>query len=513
MNKTMNIRIFSRKASLASAIVLALSACAPEFDDSVKDITYKTGSADFSTYVAVGDSLTAGYADGALYLDGQRGSYPAMLGKAFRLTGGKVFTQPLVSDNNGGLLLGGNPIAETRLVLGLVDGKQAPKRLAATPTTDIAVAVDPMPNNMGVPGAKSYHLGAPGYGDISGVGATANPYFVRFASSPTATVIGDAATQKPSFFSLWVGNNDVLFYALSGGTGEDQTGNTPIDPDNGPDFSGYGADDITDPAAFALVYGSLVNTLKNAGGGKGVLITIPDVKSIPYFTTVPYNPLPLDQATADQLNAAYADYNNGLQQMVQNDTIKQKEADRRHIHFAAGNNAVVIEDEDLTDLTGFNLPSIRQATDKDLIMLKAGAKIGTLKDEADANSAWGIGAPLEDADVLVASERKAIETATQAYNTTIRNLADSDADLALMDANALMAQVSATGGLDFGSGRISAVFGTGGGFSLDGVHPTQRGYALIANAILASIEDTFGATLPRMEPMDYPTIFLDPNGP
>jgi hypothetical protein len=66
----------------------------------------------------------------------------------------------------------------------------------------------------GVPGAKSFHLLYNGYGNPAGIAAkTANPYFVRFASSPTATVVGDALAQNPTFFSLWIGNNDTLGYA------------------------------------------------------------------------------------------------------------------------------------------------------------------------------------------------------------------------------------------------------------------------------------------------------------
>ncbi len=503
MNST---QVNLKKLTLASLVSIAVAGCAPEFDDSVKDIDYKAGSADFSNYVAVGDSLTAGYADGALYLDGQNNSFPALLASSLARAGGGSFVQPTVSDNNGGLLLGGTQIADTRLVLGLVDGKQAPKRLAAAPTTDIANPVDPMPNNMGVPGAKSFHLGAEGYGALAGVQAgTANPYFVRFASSDTATVIGDAAAQQPSFFTLWIGNNDVLLYALEGGIGEDQTGN--------PNPASYNTDrhDITDPTAFAGIYQQILGALK-ASGGKGVLITIPDIQDIPYFRTVPYNPVPLDQATADALNTAYEQYNGGLQQMVANGAITAEEATRRTIQFAAGQNAVVIEDEDLTDLSDFGLPSMRQATAEDLIVLAASSKIGTLADEDDPNSAWGVGVPLEDGDVLIASERDSIETATAAYNATIKGLADSDPDLALMDANALMAQASSAEGYSFGTGKVTAAFGSGGAFSLDGVHPTQRGYALIANAVIEAIEDQFGSVLPKIEPMDYPTIFLDPNG-
>ncbi len=519
-----------KKLALATLIGLTVAGCAPEFDNPVKNMSYKSGNADFSTYVAVGDSLTAGYADGALYLDGQKHSYPALLAQSFAQAGGGSFTQPLVSDNNGGLLLGGNQIADTRLVLGLVDGNKAPKRLNATPTTDIASPVAPRPNNMGVPGAKSFHLAIPsppfpGYGDISGVPTgTANPYFVRFASSASATVIGDAAAQQPSFFTLWIGNNDVLFYALAGGTGEDQTGNTPITP-SGPDFSGYGPNDITDPTAFGLVYQSLVDALK-AAGGKGVLITIPSVTDIPFFTTVPYNPLVLDQGTAAALDAAYAAYNAGLDAALAAGApgLTQAEVNKRKIHFAAGQNPVVILDEDLTDLTGINpdLINMRQATSSDLIVLPASSKIGSIVEDGNGNPVtdgqgnpliWGISKPLEDGDVLVDSERVAIANATAAYNTTIKDIANNDANLALMDANALMAQVGSANGYSFGSGKVTAAFGTGGAFSLDGVHPTQRGYALIANAIIDAIENQFGATLPKLEPMEYPTIFLDPNGP
>jgi hypothetical protein len=38
-----------------------------------------SGDADFTNYVAVGNSLTAGYADNGLYADAQMQSYPAMI--------------------------------------------------------------------------------------------------------------------------------------------------------------------------------------------------------------------------------------------------------------------------------------------------------------------------------------------------------------------------------------------------------------------------------------------------
>ena len=72
---------------------------------------------------------------------------------------------------------------------------------------------------MGVPGAKSFHLLFDGYGNPANLAtATANPYFVRMASSTTATMLGDAMAQSPSFFTLSeIGGNDVLGYALQQG--------------------------------------------------------------------------------------------------------------------------------------------------------------------------------------------------------------------------------------------------------------------------------------------------------
>ena len=69
---------------------------------------------------------------------------------------------------------------------------------------------------MGVPGAKSFHLLAPGYGNIANLSlGLANPYFVRMTgATPNASVLDLALAQAPTFFSLWIGNNDVLGYAI-----------------------------------------------------------------------------------------------------------------------------------------------------------------------------------------------------------------------------------------------------------------------------------------------------------
>lgn len=280
-----------------AVLALGIVSCEPEFDNPVDEVgAYSNGEADFSRYVALGNSLTAGYADNALYITGQESSYPNILAQQFEKTQAtEEFRVPYVSDNYGGLLLGGNQIASNRLVLAFGEGGPAPKVYTGMqPTTEVGEVLEGQFGNLGAPGAKSYHLVAPGYGNIEGVAAgIANPYFARFASSPQATVLEDALVQEPTFFSLWIGNNDVLGYATSGGTGKDQSEN--LNP------STYGSNDITDANVFANLYGKMVQDLAAKASG-GVLVNIPDVATVPFFTTVPSNPIPLDAQTAGALN-------------------------------------------------------------------------------------------------------------------------------------------------------------------------------------------------------------------
>ncbi len=455
-------------------------------EEGTAEVAVTAGNADFSTYVAVGNSLTAGFTDGALFIKGQQMSMPNLLSKKFAMAGGGSFTQPLMADNNGGLLLGGTMIQGPRLYF---DGS-GPAPVADAPTTEIMSSTPGPYNNMGVPGAKTYHLGFSGYGNAAGIGVYANPYFVRMASSPAATVIGDAVSQNPTFFSLWIGANDVLRYALNGGDGTDQTGN--FDPTT------YGDADITDPNVFASVYSQLVDGL-TSGGAKGVILNLPDITAIPHFTTVPYNPVPLDAGTAQLLNGAFVQYNGGVQQVlagfVAANAITQEMADaelaKRTIHFEAGeNNAVTIVDEDLMDLTAYGIPNYRHATATDLLVLPSKSVIGTQVNN-NPQLINGVSVPLADKWVLTPNEQTAIQTATDAYNTTIEAVATAK-DLAFVDVNTMMNSL-ANGGLSFDEFTMTNQYVFGNTFSLDGVHPTERGNAFIANAILRAIDAKYGS--------------------
>jgi len=468
-------------------------------------VEYTSGTADFSNYVAIGNSLTAGYSDNALFIDGQTASFPNMLATNFALAGGGSFEIPFMADNLGGMTLQGNPIAGNRLILSFLGASPSPVPVEGQGSTEISNKLTGTYNNMGVPGAKSYELLATGYGSLAGVAmGTANPYFARFSSSETATVISDAAAQGATFFTLWAGANDILIYATGGGTGVDQTGN--INP------STYSRNDITDPNVFAGSLDAMLQAM-TANGADGVIANLPNVTDIPYFTTVPHNPIPLDEATAAYLNSmeAYGAYNAGLAQLQQLNLITEEELVQRTISFSPGEgNAVVIIDEDLTDLTGFNpaLTNMRQATGEDLLVLTASSFIGTLADPNNPTSINGVAVPLADQWVLTPEEQATVETALTAYNQTISALSAAY-DLAFVDTNSLLNELNTNGFQQANGSIVDATFATGGGFSLDGVHPAPRGYAIIANAFIAAINSKYGSNLPNVNPLDYTGLYID----
>lgn len=73
-------------STIAAALLFTVS-CQNDFENSTEDVVVTSGEANFSKYIALGNSLTAGYRDGALYSSGQAESYPSMLAMQMKLAG------------------------------------------------------------------------------------------------------------------------------------------------------------------------------------------------------------------------------------------------------------------------------------------------------------------------------------------------------------------------------------------------------------------------------------------
>ena len=453
-------RYIYKYALLIGAV--ALWSCEPKVDE----FKPNSGTADFSKFVAIGDSYTAGYTDGALSKSGQESSFAYIVAKQMMHTGLSSFDQPLLPDGksigssgNGSFYLveTGNPASP------VIPFTQVPGDIELL--TDPTTWINGQYQNIGVPGAKSIHMVTPLYGDPSLGAGNFNPFFARFTSNPgTSSMLDDAVSNDPSFFSCWMAGNDVLTYALAGGEGGVGTGTT----------------DITDEMSFA---GAMNLTLQKLtmNGAKGVIGNIPEIESIPNISYIKYDDLVIDATTAAALNAGYAQYNaaataNGLPTM----------------DFAEGRNAFVIADAS-------HPLTMRQIKEGEKILLSALSGI-------QGDDKWGSASPLPESQVLDLEEVANIENATVSFNSILKDLAQSY-DLAFVDANALLKELGSTGIIIDGH-HYTGTFVTGGIFSLDGIHTTGRGSAIIANEFIDAINAKYDATIPRANINDYDMVMF-----
>lgn len=481
------------------------------------------GTVDFSNYVALGASFTAGFTDGALFKASQENSFPNILSQQFEKVGASNFTQPLMSDNFGGLAFGGTrlPGFNPRLVF----GTSTPVPLESvvgpvTVTTDLTSNPSGPFKNLGVPGAKSFHLLFAGYGNPAGLQtmpASANPYFVRMASSANTTILGDAMAQNPTFFTLSeIGGNDVLGFATSGGDGSNE-----ITPTNGP--VGVG---------FDQTFQFLTSTLTSSGA-KGVVTNVPYITDLPFFTTVPNNALVLDAATAARLTSFFQAVSGIFLQgaLAQQVPLQQAQAlaSQYAITFNEGPNRWIID----VPITQTNPLGFRQMTENELLLLTINQTAlaqgyGTVLLTNEVLQVLGIlqagGTPtlqqaalvlaavngIDDKDALDSDELLSIKNATDAYNVTIKQVSDSNDNIALVDLNSILTELATTG-INFEGFTLNANLVTGGAIGLDGIHLTARGNSYMAykflEAIDANFQTNFLASGNTPNPGDFPTNY------
>ncbi len=220
---------------------------------------------DFTRYVALGDSLTAGYASGGLVQYYQDRSYPALLAQQ---AGAPVFEMPTVSEP------GIEPLLE---LLALLPAPVIQPKTGAPgmPTN----ANYPLPyNNLGVPGSNLYNL-VTTTGDIQNLlaGNTNNvmhDLILRIPQVPDPTTgelmpftaLTQAIAQDPTFVTLWIGNSDILG-AVVAGTPIDGITMTPID-------------------VFQQLYGQALGALVTMTTADIVVVNLPNATSLPFVTTV-----------------------------------------------------------------------------------------------------------------------------------------------------------------------------------------------------------------------------------
>jgi len=423
------------------------------------------GTLDFTSYVAIGNSLTSGYSDGGLYNEAQATSYPAILAQQFAATGKgpASFVQPAFSAARKD----GSGYAK----LQLVNGALTPVTPSVSNTflgEQVAYTGSTLPSGQAqleaYSGAQPDNLGVPGISVLSSLNALTNnlapygiinPFYERLltaAEKPTKDYVTYIGQKSPTFFTCWMGNNDVLTYASAGGVA------SAANP-----FSG-----LTDTTRFGMGYRAILQTISKGGTVKGAVANIPNVTAVPYFTTVTVGAV----NTAIKANAALPN------------------ASAASLYITTG--------------TG----TVRAATSGDLLVLTSQAVIGSRSTTANPLPI-GVGYsaaqsnPLPSQYVLDADEQTAVLARTAQLNAIIAKTA-ARYKVPVVDAFTFLTQVGP--GVATNAINNSATYASGNLFSLDGVHPTPRGYAIIANEWIRVINSYYGASIPQVAPNDYRAV-------
>jgi hypothetical protein len=452
-----------RKIYIIGALACLVSACKPSVNITVPPTA---GDATFTEYLAIGNSLTAGYADNSLYVTGQLNSYPQRLFEQFATIGDRGakgnFYQPLLHGDMGypgprkvvglvGSCLGDTSIGAIDLPGFAADAEDAKAYVSGGPKNQV--------NNIGVPGIRIADYPVDNY-------AMSNPYAKRFyydvTKPPLEELYSRVRNLHPTFFTVWLGANDVLGFATAGGQGDGSGNALPV-------FGNYYAgNDITPNAVFKRYYDTVVSVATSLGA-KGALINIPDITTIPFFTTIPSNGLYISRQTlADSLTAFYASLN---------------------YVFHLGYNQFIVKD---------HLGNMRQSVPGELILL-------TTPLDSITCAAWGSFRAIPQQYVITTEELQQIKSATTRFNDIIY-AASVRNNLAFIDMYSYMGTLQA--GITYNGINYNAQYITGGAFSLDGVHLTPRGYAIVANKIIEGINKQYHSTITAIDVNKYHGILF-----
>ena len=229
----------ARSRALTLAALVLAAACSNDHLATPSAASY-AGGAMFLRYVALGNSITSGYQSGGITDSTQRQAYPVILAAAM---GGDPFYSPSLA-GVGCPPPYTNIFTQTRLGVG------------STATTCFfrSSPTPPYISDVAVPGAYVIDL------YTNGSGTNSNALTQLFLGGRTQ--VQAMADAKPTFVSVWIGNNDVLDALLSTTNAGDSTLITPL-------------------ATFQTEYQQVAADVK-ATGAQAILIGVANVTEVPY---------------------------------------------------------------------------------------------------------------------------------------------------------------------------------------------------------------------------------------
>jgi lysophospholipase L1-like esterase len=445
------------------ATVLALAVILPGAALMAQD----TGTADFTRYVALGDSLTAGFSNNSLIYTHQAASLGRLL--HIQTGAGGTFEQPYVSPpglrNELFLLSLGDP-----LIIAPFPGEIAwpswefnpqDPDYGSFPNFYLGQPLGYLPyDNLGIPGmGASDALSTTCDGPLEDL--TSSPFYCTILRNPECEdVFNDPAAgtcgastadsksaleqalfsvpelgiTQPTFMTVWLGSADVLGAVISGVVIENVT--------------------ITPLPEFSSAFSDIIEQISDEGIQMAIA-NVPDATNTPWATTIP--PFLVDPLTG----APVLD-------------------DGGELVFLLG-----------TDESGTQ----RTLTIDDKVILPASS---LLSDGVGIPVIYdGTGEYLPDDVILDETELGVIQTRIDGFNALIATEAQ-DAGAAFVDAYARMNQIIDDGVL-LGGLTFTDDFLTGGLFGYDGIHPTNLGYGIVTQWFVDAINQTYGGSIPPVD--------------
>jgi hypothetical protein len=409
----------------AAAVVVAVLVAVPVFA--------ARGSANFSNFVALGDSYGAGFESGSLNERHQAWSWPAVLARQAGLTlcapnaaaTAHCFAQPLVSYPGLGPELLLNSLVPSPVI--------AP---AAGQGTPLMNTFGRPFNNLSIPGATVGALLSLRGNEPAMPGEPTAVSMARFILRGLGNPVEQAVAQNPTFIALWIGGNDYLSVMFSGNPAT-----------------------ITSAADFRTRYEAVLNGLVAGAPQAGMVVGNLPAAIPPYLALVPA--YLVDPATGQPVlvggNRIYymVDMGNGQQAPIASTTL--------------------IPLQTRTKLAqGYGLPA-------------------SFKNIPPFSSLPHVGEPLSQDDVLTAEEIQQVFARVAEYNQIIQDLA-SARDIPVADINGLFQQVNA--GLHLGPITVTSAPVVGGFYSFDFFHLTDLGYLLFANEYIRTINEAYDTRIP-----------------
>lgn len=416
--------------TLAAAVVVAALIAVPVFA--------QRGSANFTRFVALGDSYGAGFESQSLNERHQVWSWPAVVARQVGKTICPVTAQ--TTDNCFAVPFVTFPGIANELVITNILAASPVITPAAGTGVPVMTTFARSYDNLSVPGATVGALLTVTGAEPPTAGEPTVVSFGRFILRGRGTAVAQVASRQPTFIALWIGGNDYLNVAFSGTTAT-----------------------MTSAADFKTRYEAVLDSLIAGAPGAGfVTANLPaPARLVPYLTLVP--PVLVDPNTRQPVLIGgqpvpfIADLGNGVIGPVPSTTLIPL-----HVRDKLAQ--------------GYGLPP-------------------ALKNIPPFSLLPHTGEPLAANDILTAEEIAQVLARVAEYNTIIQNAAAAR-NIPVADVKGLFDRVTSATGEQLGPINVNGSFITGGFFSLDGFHLTDLGYLLMGDEFIKAINGAYKTEIP-----------------